>query len=315
MLLRYAQLDYPCVPEQMFGRPGPFVLEIGFGNGGFLAELSKSRADWNLLGVEKAMASVSRAHERLRRAGSTNVRLVHGNARWVLRDLIAPNSLSRVYLSFPDPWPKSGQKRHRLVQLPFLELLSTRLDEHGELLFTSDHEEYFQFVVEEARRSELFEIELQPPAPEFLQTKYARRWLRQSKRIQQVALRKLRAATDVATCRTEVVPMYHILMEGSLDRIGELRRDGFAHAEGKLVLKDGYRALYGDRLLFTVLAVEPESDMRQDLLVEVRPSDGGMVVALSHFGSPVITRLSRDSVRLVADWLTTQGWKILQKAY
>jgi len=314
VLLRYAQLSYPCVPDEMFGRSGPFVLEIGFGNGGFLEELSKSRPHWNLLGVEKAMASVSRAYARLSRAGRSNVRLVHGNARWVLRDVIAPASLERVYVSFPDPWPKPGQQRHRLVQRSFLELLSTRLRPEGELLFTSDHEEYFSFVLDAARRCELFEIELQPPAPEFLQTKYARRWLRQSKHIQQVALRR-RAAAQASSCRTEVVPMYHILMEGSLDHVAELSRDTLEHAEGKLMLRDGYRALSGDRMLFTVLAVEPETDMRQDLLVEVRPSEGGMVVALSHFGSPVITRLSRESVRLVANWLETQGWKTLQEAY
>jgi hypothetical protein len=63
------------------------------------------------------------------------------------------------------------------------------------------------------------------------------------------------------------------------------------------------------------MAVEPESELRQDLLVEVRPSGSGMVVELTHFGSPVITRLARDSVRVVADWLESQGWRTVQEAY
>jgi tRNA (guanine-N7-)-methyltransferase len=314
MILRYAQLSFPCQASAHFGRSAPLILEIGFGNGSFLTELAARHPEWNCLGVERAMASVTRAFERLRVAGIQNVRLVHANAYWFLRDVVPHSSLQRIYVSFPDPWPKPGQQRHRLLQAPFWRLAASRLAPDGEFLITSDHEEYFAFAVSEARASNALDIELQAPDSEVLQSKYGQRWQSQAKRIQAARLRP-RAGQPSIPCQTEVVPMYHILMQGSFEQLGELRKSSTDHREGKLMLMDGFRAMYGDRLLFEVMAVEPEAELRQDLLVEVRPSGNGMVVELTHFGSPVITRLTRDSVRLVADWLETQGWRTLQEAY
>ena len=173
MILRGDSLSFPASSTDLFGRDAPMILEIGFGNGDFLAELSQSLPEHNLLGVEKAMTSVTHSFVRLRRREASNVRLMHAYAQFTLREVLAPGSLQRVYVNFPDPWPRIGHRRRRLIQQPLLWLLSSRLMDGGDMIFTSDHEEYFNYTLKQGERCDCFDVSEQEASTEYLSTKYA----------------------------------------------------------------------------------------------------------------------------------------------
>jgi tRNA (guanine-N7-)-methyltransferase len=311
MILRFSDLQFPQPMAESFGREAPLVLEVGFGNGDFLGELAGSRPDWNVLGAEKAMASVSRAYCRLHRAGLANVRLLHARAEICLQDLLPPHSLTTVFVNFPDPWPRRGHHHRRLIQPEFLRLVSTRLVDGGSLLFTSDHEGYFGHAVKTARACGLFEVEVREPAAAFFETKYARRWLAQQKNIQQVLLHKRAEADEAFPPRTEICSMYHILMEGDFDGVDSFVIREYPHEQGTIVLSDLTRSLDGSRLHFHV--VTQAKDLRQELIVEARPSKSGKLVGLTRFGSPAVTPIVRDSVKAVAKWLETRGMRTVER--
>jgi tRNA (guanine-N7-)-methyltransferase len=312
MILRFSNLRFPQPMAEVFGREAPFALEVGFGNGGFLRDLARAQPDWNILGVEKAMASVSRSYSRLQRADLQNVRLLHARAEICLQDLLQPHTVETVFFNFPDPWPRRGHHHRRLIQPKFLRLVSTRLVDGGSLLFTSDHEGYFAHAVKTALECGLFEVELGEPAAEFLETKYARRWLSQQKNIQQMRLHKRIDADEAFPPRTEICPMYHILMEGDFDDVDSFETQEIPHEQGTIVLSDLTRSLDGTRLHFLVLT--QAGDLRQELIVEVRPSKSGKLVCLTQFGSPAVTPIVRDSVKVVASWLQSRGLRIVQEA-
>ncbi|WP_245971594.1 tRNA (guanine(46)-N(7))-methyltransferase TrmB, partial [Calidithermus terrae] len=115
MLLRPGTLNFPLSPAEVWGREGELVLEVGHGDGRFTAEIARRHPGWNILGVEVSAASVARALKRMRREGVTSVRLYHGEAAFALRNLVAPRGLSRVYVNFPDPWPKAKHEENRLL--------------------------------------------------------------------------------------------------------------------------------------------------------------------------------------------------------
>ena len=196
MLLDLAHLDFPTSSEQLFGRAGPLVMEVGFGNGWFLTHLARENPAWNLLGAEVSLGSVTRAFKRMRRERIDTVRLYAGHARFVVRNLIPRHGLHRIYVNFPDPWPKKRHHERRLLRAPFFRLLSTRLRDGGALWFTTDHAEYFAFALAEARSTGLFAIEQRPPPPATLQTKYAHKWRAQAIPIQHATFTKIAEADD-----------------------------------------------------------------------------------------------------------------------
>jgi tRNA (guanine-N7-)-methyltransferase len=119
----------------------PLFLEIGPGNGFFFRDLSARHPDAGVLGVEIRFKRVWLTARKARQAGRVHVRVVHHHAHY-LADLVAPGELDRIYLNHPDPWPKEKHQKHRLLQPPFVAMLSTLLRPGGEFWLKSDFEPY-----------------------------------------------------------------------------------------------------------------------------------------------------------------------------
>lgn len=107
--------------------------------------------------------------------------------------------------------------------------------------------------------------------------------------------------------------MYHILMEGDFGGVESFETQEFPHEQGTIVLWDLTRSLDGSRLNF--LVVTQAGDLRQELIVEARPSKSGKLVGLTRFGSPAITPIVRDSVKAVAKWLETRGMRAVERVF
>ena len=79
-------------------------------------------------------------------------------AEWVVQHVVPVHALERVYVNFPDPWPKTRHEESRLLRPSFLEMLTTRLTDSGEVWLTTDHPGYLEFALESARATNLYEI-------------------------------------------------------------------------------------------------------------------------------------------------------------
>ena len=304
MLVSLSHLDFPTSAERLFGRTGPFVLEIGFGDGRFLAHLGQAHPAWNLLGAEVSPASVTRAFRRLRREGIATARLYRGHGRFLVRNVIPPRGLHRVYVNFPDPWPRKRHHKNRLLQTPFFRLLSTRLEDGGALLLTTDHAEYFHFALEQAQASGLFHLAEGPPPPAMLRTKYALKWQEQDRPIYHVAFTKTAEADDVFK-PIERCPMQHALLEGDLNAVAPFEKLVHRFRGGTVVVLDAYREMRGAGLLFQVII--EEEDLSQEVLIKAWPHEAGIYVGLQRFGHPLTTRGVREAVGAVTRWLEGQG--------
>jgi tRNA (guanine-N7-)-methyltransferase len=128
----------------LFGNTNPVTLEIGFGNGETLAELARRYPEHNYLGVEVHSPGVGHLMIRLAQQESGNVRILRGDAMALLRNHLAPASLSQLLLYFPDPWPKLRHRKRRIVQPEFIELAHRALWPGGLLHMATDWREYAQ---------------------------------------------------------------------------------------------------------------------------------------------------------------------------
>jgi tRNA (guanine-N7-)-methyltransferase len=122
-------------------------LEIGFGGGEHLAEQAARRPDVLLLGAEPCLNGAASALRHLDARGLGNVRLHVGDARDLLA-VLPDGSLERVFILFPDPWPKARHHKRRLVQQDFAAELARVLKPGGALRFATDWADYADWTLE-----------------------------------------------------------------------------------------------------------------------------------------------------------------------
>jgi len=134
--------DGPLEPEVAFGRVAPVVLEIGSGHGAAAIGFAAAHPEVDLLAVEVHVPGVARMLAAAEAAGVANLWVEPSDALPLLRDRVAPASLTAVHLFFPDPWPKNRHTKRRFVQQHTLDLLAARLVPGGHLLIATDHAAY-----------------------------------------------------------------------------------------------------------------------------------------------------------------------------
>jgi len=127
---------------ETFEREAPTILEIGFGMGETTEKIALARPDDNFLGVEVFNAGVGALLKRIEASSLNNIRIIQHDAVEVLRDMLAPQSLTGVHIYFPDPWPKTRHHKRRLIQPPLIELLASRMAPGAYIHCATDWEHY-----------------------------------------------------------------------------------------------------------------------------------------------------------------------------
>ena len=129
---------------QIFGRQAPVILEIGFGNGASLATQAQQMPDYDFIGIEVHRPGIGHLLGLIEQQGLPNLRISDRDAVLVLKEQIAPASLDRIQIFFPDPWQKKRHHKRRLIQAAFVALLATRLRPGGLLHLATDWPDYAQ---------------------------------------------------------------------------------------------------------------------------------------------------------------------------
>ncbi|MFQ3611640.1 MAG: tRNA (guanosine(46)-N7)-methyltransferase TrmB [Fimbriimonadales bacterium] len=173
-LILWKESVRPLEWRALFGRQAPVELEIGFGNGDYLVRRARAYPERNFIGIEMEWAGVQRALRRANGEGVSNLRLILGDAKPILRWVIAPQSLTRIYSLFPCPWPKTHHHKYRLFDQACLQLVNSRLVDGGEFYLLTDHAEYFGWVLSHLTDTG-FRAEARTVPPS-VGTKYERKW-------------------------------------------------------------------------------------------------------------------------------------------
>ncbi len=121
----------------------PLEIELGAGDGSFLAGYAALHRERNFVGVERLLGRLRKIDRKGRRLGLTNLRAVRFEAGYLLRYLVPPGSVDALHLYFPDPWPKLKHRGHRLINEAFPGLAAAALRHGGWVHLRTDDADYF----------------------------------------------------------------------------------------------------------------------------------------------------------------------------
>jgi tRNA (guanine-N7-)-methyltransferase len=116
-------------------------LEIGFGGGEHLVAQARAHRAVSFLAAEPFMEGVAKTVSAIEQEGLSNIRFWRGDGR-DLADRLDDASIDRVFILFPDPWPKTRHRKRRLIQPAFVETLRRIVKPGGQVRFATDWADY-----------------------------------------------------------------------------------------------------------------------------------------------------------------------------
>ncbi len=142
-------------PDQIWSEEKPLWLEIGFGGGEHLAAIAAKNPDVNFIGCEPFLNGIAKLLVAIEDQQLENIHIYNNDARHIL-NWLSQSSLDRVYLLYPDPWPKKRHHKRRFVTKETLALLARVMKPGADLLIASDIGDYIRTSLLALAKSDQF---------------------------------------------------------------------------------------------------------------------------------------------------------------
>ncbi len=160
-------------------------LEIGFGGGEHLVHMADRYRDIGLIGCEPYINGVAMLLGKVRNADVTNLAIHPGDVR-DLFDVLPDQSVSKVFLNYPDPWPKKRHHRRRFVTPEHLEPLVRVMKPGAVFRVATDIPDYVRQTLEEVPKQGFTWLAERPadwrePWDDWLSTRYEQKALREGR--------------------------------------------------------------------------------------------------------------------------------------
>lgn len=132
--------------SKLFGNDQPIYIEIGMGKGDFIYENARRNPQFNYIGIEKFPSVLAAAINKInsQEERPANLRLMRYDAI-ELGDVFEKNEVSKIFLNFSDPWPKSRHAKRRLTSNKFLDVYKEILIDEGVIEFKTDNRGLFEY--------------------------------------------------------------------------------------------------------------------------------------------------------------------------
>lgn len=146
-----AKFEHVIISEEDFSKEKssfvfPVVLDIGCGNGEVLVDSASKNPDKFYLGFELQYKEVFRTALKIQRAGFKNCKVVRIDGAQISQ-LFNKGEIGDVNIFFPDPWPKTRQKKNRLIKPEFIKNLVAKIKPGSFIKIKTDNDDYFTQIL------------------------------------------------------------------------------------------------------------------------------------------------------------------------
>jgi len=136
---------------------GKVHLEIGCGSGLYLIGWALANPQDFFIGFELRYKRLVLAAKKMEQEDTHNILLMRERGEF-LREYMQKNSMDCMHINFPDPWSKKSRRKNRILSAEFLSVMLPLFRSKGELLFKTDHLEYFETVTEILQQLKTYKI-------------------------------------------------------------------------------------------------------------------------------------------------------------
>jgi tRNA (guanine-N7-)-methyltransferase len=147
----------------LFAAPQPLEVELGSGDGSFLARYAKLHPEHNFIGLERLLGRARKLERKGLRAGLQNLRVVRLEATYFTEYLLPLASVEAFHVYFPDPWPKKRHHQNRLINERFNGVLAKVLKPGGYVHLRTDDADYHEWMLAAFAATPAFRP-VEPPA-------------------------------------------------------------------------------------------------------------------------------------------------------
>ena len=195
------------------------------------------------------------------------MRVLQGDAAWLLHSLFSPETLGEVFVNFSDPWPKRQHHQRRLIQPEFVRLLAERLKVDAKLTIATDHAQYAAWIQKvllgQTVLQSCFDQAVVHQLENRVHTKYEQKALEQGSTIHYFVWRKTANTPSLRARKEKVNDVPNVLLQAniSLDALLQSlspRSWREEHTEGTVLIKlrEGFKSVHGANALLDVLVKE-----------------------------------------------------------
>lgn len=276
------------------------LVELGFGNGEFTEHLARKNPDSLVFGIEVSRSCVLKAAIRASRHSIPNMYVMCGDARFLLRERFLDDSIRKVYMNFPCPWPKLRHEKRRLTGTCFAQDLASVLKMHGEYELTTDVEKFAVEMADFLAGNAALDVKMARRTEErSVTTKYERKWLALGRSIFVLNARKIAQGTTKRISLGEDLDM-HARFRGSLPLLALWKGfdgQGGTLSEGLWVYRNAFQSEDGIILLETIAI---DQGFEQKYRLRIFSEDDRGIVKIDPYSFPFITPAVRKSVEDLA---------------
>jgi tRNA (guanine-N7-)-methyltransferase len=182
----FTPLDF----EAIYRNPAPLEVDLGCGDGLFLAAAAAANPARNFLGIDRMPGRVRSATRKIEDGALINARILEIEISYAIRHLLPAASVAVFHLMFPDPWPKRRHSPRRVVTEDFFAALHRALAPDGLVRIATDEADYFREIERLVQRSPGFIGTTDCEAP-ISATTFEKRFKQDGLEIHRLVLRKV----------------------------------------------------------------------------------------------------------------------------
>ncbi len=133
--------------KEHFGNENPIKLELGCGKAEFSLALAEKYAKYNYIGIDLKTDRMWYPAQAAIDKGLSNLAFL-----WIhlleIDQYFEKNEVDEIWITFPDPFPKTKQVKHRMINPPFLDNYKEILKPGGRVKFKTDNRDLFHYSLE-----------------------------------------------------------------------------------------------------------------------------------------------------------------------
>ncbi|BBE31290.1 tRNA (guanine-N(7)-)-methyltransferase [Tepiditoga spiralis] len=292
--------NVPINWEKIFEKKGELYVEIGFGGGEYMAEMAKKNPEANFIGFETSLTACDRAQKKFYNYNLNNVKIINHDARFCIRELFADNTISKIIVNFPCPWPKKKHESRRIFVEKFRKTLSSVLMINGSMELATDVEWYAKEVYENFKLDDHFEVEeIVENFNRPIKTRYEKKWEEDNRNKYLVKIKKIKNGNENRIILEENDMPHRHIKDINIEKITELLNKKFQFENETFVIREIFESKIKERYVLKVFT--SDDDFTQDFFVNIVKREEEWLIKLEQITTPYRTPAVKYAINKIAE--------------